>query len=160
MTPRQVARELSDVPLATIYRHVNTLHQAGLIEVVQEKRIHGTLERQFAIVESANYLRSEEMTADDILGLVAALTGVVQSQFQRYVQRAVLPPKDSEIGFVTKLTYFTDEEYARYRALIKEVIMRSGRPSAPEYHRRFIAFFTAPVFEDLPLADEDTSDSA
>lgn len=49
LTPRQVAEELGE-SLTKLYRHVDALQDAGLIEVVQETRKRGTVERSFRAV--------------------------------------------------------------------------------------------------------------
>ena len=48
-TPRQVAEELGE-SLTKLYRHVDALQEAGLIQVVQETPKRGTVERSFRAV--------------------------------------------------------------------------------------------------------------
>lgn len=48
-TARQVALELGE-SLTKLYRHVDALQDAGLIEVIQETRKRGTVERSFRAV--------------------------------------------------------------------------------------------------------------
>ena len=45
-TAKQVAEELGE-NLTKLYRHVDALHEAGLIEIVSEQRKRGTVERTF-----------------------------------------------------------------------------------------------------------------
>ena len=44
LTPHQLHAHLVDVPIATLYRHVNHLASHGLIEVAQERQVRGTSE--------------------------------------------------------------------------------------------------------------------
>ena len=157
LTPRQVAAYLEDTPLGTVYRHLNILHEAGLIEIVGERRVKGTLERQFALVEAANFLTEsdiERLTADDILGLVAALTGAVQAAFHRYTRQADLPIKPGTVAFVAKSLYLTAEEYAEFRQHLIGLFEKARRQPAPEYERRLIGFFSTP---DLEIAESAES---
>ncbi len=48
-TTKQVARELGE-SVTKLYRHVDALHDAGLVEVVGEKQKRGTIERTFRAV--------------------------------------------------------------------------------------------------------------
>lgn len=48
-TTKQVARELGE-PVTKLYRHVDALHDSGLLEVVGEKQKRGTIERTFQAV--------------------------------------------------------------------------------------------------------------
>lgn len=48
-TAKQVASELGE-PVTKLYRHVDALHDAGLLEVVRERRKRGTIERTFRAI--------------------------------------------------------------------------------------------------------------
>jgi len=48
-TTKQVAEELGE-SVTKLYRHVDALHAAGLLEVVQEKQKRGTVERTFRAI--------------------------------------------------------------------------------------------------------------
>ena len=157
LTPRDVAGQMPEIPLGTVYRHINLLLDAGLIRVVAERKIHGVTERRFALVEQQAYVKREELTAEDITGLIAALTGVVQSAFGRYVQHTPMPPADGAITLVAKSLLLTHEEYAALRKMVGDYLKKTGRRASPEYERRFFAFFSAP---DLPEVTETSGDAA
>lgn len=48
-TAKQVARDL-DEPVTKLYRHVDALHDAGLLEIVDERRKRGAIERTFRAI--------------------------------------------------------------------------------------------------------------
>lgn len=148
LTPRQLSAFLDDVPLTTLYRHINLLLEAGMLEVVAERRVHGTVERVFTVVEAATYLNEEDrasLTAEDITGLVGALSGVVQEVFHRYVRHTPLPPPAGEVSFLVRSLYLDEEQYQALRQYLLE-LMHSPGNQAPEAgeQRRMIAFFSAP----------------
>ncbi|MBB6049376.1 helix-turn-helix domain-containing protein [Armatimonas rosea] len=151
LTPRQLSVFLDDVPLTTLYRHINLLLEAGLLEVVAERRVHGTVERVFTVVEAATYLNDEDrasLTAEDITGLVGALTGAVQEVFHRYVRHAPLPPPEGDVSFLVRSLTLSEERYLALRQYLLE-LMRAESCEAPQAGepRRMIAFFSAPDFE-------------
>ncbi|MCI2974699.1 MAG: hypothetical protein MP439_01290 [Ferrimicrobium sp.] len=45
MTTAQIASELSDIPMGSLYRHVAILVKAGVLQVVAECRRRGAVER-------------------------------------------------------------------------------------------------------------------
>ena len=45
LTTSQIAGELEDVPLGSLYRHVARLAGAGVLRVVSERRVRGAVER-------------------------------------------------------------------------------------------------------------------
>ena len=50
MTPLRLKAVLGDVPQATLYRHVNQLHDGGLLEIVGEQPVRGGVERTYGVV--------------------------------------------------------------------------------------------------------------
>lgn len=52
-TVNQIAERVKDVPQATLYRQLNTLLEADLIEVVQENQVRGTIEKVYALKEQS-----------------------------------------------------------------------------------------------------------
>lgn len=158
LTPRRIAVQMEDVPLGTVYRHLNILLEAGLIKVIGERRVKGTLERQFAIVDSATFLTEKEretLTADDITGLVAALSGAIQAGFHRYTASARMPPKEGEISLIAKSLYLTLEEYGEFCGHLITLLSKVGRGPDSQYERRLIGFFSAPNPESPTLDDPD-----
>lgn len=154
----QIARILGDVPLTTLYRHINLLLDAGMICIAKETRIHGTVEREFKLVEAATYLDAErdKLTAEEVVGLVDALTGAVREGFGRYVQKAPMPPQPAEVSFLVKSVYLTAEEQANLRQYMMELMRSPERwKPAPDRARRLIGYFAVPdVSPDLDALDD------
>ena len=62
-TTKQVAAEL-DESITKLYRHVDALHDAGLLEIVSEKQKRGTVERTFRAV-AQRFEADHSLFADD-----------------------------------------------------------------------------------------------
>src|ERR1700729_2540099 len=68
LTTKQLGAELPDVPAGSIYRHVSRLTEAGVLQVVAERRVRATTERTYTLRVYAGQLQSDEiagMTLDD-----------------------------------------------------------------------------------------------
>ena len=65
LTTSQIAGELEDVPLGSLYRHVARLAGAGVLRVVSERRVRGA-------VEHTCFLRAEAALGDP--AALAAMT--------------------------------------------------------------------------------------
>src|ERR1700761_3747624 len=63
LTARQLATELPDVPPATIYRHLGRLAHAGVLRVVAERRVRGTVERTYGLDLAASQVSPDEVAA-------------------------------------------------------------------------------------------------
>jgi Helix-turn-helix domain len=90
LTTTGLRTELSDVPAASLYRHVARLVAGGVLAVVAERRVRGALERTYVLRTSAASIGLDElakMTPDQhrqaFLAYVAGLIG----DFDRYLAR-------------------------------------------------------------------------
>jgi len=81
-TTKEVAAELGE-SLTKLYRHVDALHDAGLLEVVSEKRKRGTIERSFRAVAQrfeADHSLFNAGTGDDSTEAVRELLRVSEAE--------------------------------------------------------------------------------
>ena len=62
LTVQQIGERLTDVPQATLYRHLNKLLETEILTVVAEKKVRGTTEKVLAINENANLLTEKELS--------------------------------------------------------------------------------------------------
>src|SRR5947209_6285752 len=63
LTPQQIGAELSDVPQASLYRHINSLTEAGILQMVEETTSRGTVEKLLMLPVQAADLSVDDMAA-------------------------------------------------------------------------------------------------
>ena len=146
-TPLELRTRLPEIPLGTLYRHLNVLLDCKVIEVVRERRIHGTVERQFALQSGASYYtdqQKDELSPYDITRIVGILTSLVSQEFERFAETARPPYKDGEFSMITTTLYLTPEEIQEYRQFMKQFISKEGREPQEGLERRLIALFSVP----------------
>ena len=89
LTTTQLAAELGDVPAGSLYRHVTLLTRAGLLHIVAEHRIRGTVERTYALRQAAlAYIQPGEaaaMTPEEHSGAFMAYVAGLLADFDRYL---------------------------------------------------------------------------
>lgn len=122
LTPGQVATHLPDVSQTSLYRHINALVEGGILTVVDERPIRGTVEKVYAVVEGTTRLHPDEIRAvshDDHLRYFMVFLSLLLQDFSSYVEKQReenLPALDNI--YSTAALYLTDEEY---RALTEQV---------------------------------------
>ena len=144
LTTRELAAELPDVPAASIYRHVARLAQAGVLQVVAERRVRATVERTYTLRLYAAQLQPDEveaMSPDEhasaFVGYVAGLLG----DFDRYLAGGPPDPVSDGAGYRGAAMWLTDAELADYqRDLVK--ITHPRLANAPGGGRRRRMFYT------------------
>ncbi|WP_199478525.1 helix-turn-helix domain-containing protein [Peribacillus saganii] len=68
-TVQQLSGHIKDVPQATLYRHLNKLLEADLIEILEEHRVQGTVEKVYGLKQTAVLSQGElaELSIEDHL---------------------------------------------------------------------------------------------
>lgn len=85
---KDLAEAMPGVPRTTLYRHINALTEGGILEVVEENQIRGTVERVYALNRQAVDLTPEElgqMTKEDYERAFALFVTSLLGDFSRYL---------------------------------------------------------------------------
>lgn len=116
LTTTDLRGELPDVPVATLYRHVGLLADAGVLSVVGERKVRGAAERSYRLVLEAASVSPEDgaaMTAEDHRRAFTTFVATLLGDFDRYLDRAGDPPdllRDG-VGYRQAAVWVTDEEF-------------------------------------------------
>lgn len=89
VTAQELAENLPDVPQATLYRHLRTLSQAGILTVVRQRRVRNTLERTYALSDQNLLLTPDDLesaTPEDHLRLFTQYLGSLLGYYARYLR--------------------------------------------------------------------------
>ena len=131
-TVKEVKNALSDVPSASLYRHMKILADSSILVVVGENRIRGT-------VESVYKLNKDAMAAEDEdgNGVQMALLGLCAS-FAKYFSTGSADPKKDMLLFTNCTLMLTDEEFMGFLSEINEIGLKYMKvePSAGSKTRR------------------------
>lgn len=148
LTPRQLHRRLGDVPQATLYRHVGLLVDGGLIEVVAERQVRGTVERTYAVVADAVSLGVEDLTgstADDHFRYFATFVGTLLADFATYLEREKVDFEADRVGYRQVPLLLSDEELDELGREMRESIQkRLANEPSPERKRRILSTIVLP----------------
>ena len=131
-TVKEVKNALSDVPSASLYRHMKILADSSILVVVGENRIRGT-------VESVYKLNKDAMAAEDENGngVQMALLGLCAS-FAKYFSAGSADPKKDMLLFTNCTLMLTDEEFTDFLSEINELGLKymKAEPTADSKTRR------------------------
>ncbi|MDO5559794.1 MAG: helix-turn-helix domain-containing protein [Oscillospiraceae bacterium] len=105
-TTKEIKEELSDVPPASLYRHIKTLADAGLIEVTDEKRIRGTIEKTYSLVKNP----FPDAGNQDYNGIIQNGLLMLMSSFEKYFSDEHADPQKDMLTMSTSALMLTDEE--------------------------------------------------
>lgn len=143
LTTTQLAGELSDIPVGSLYRHVSVLTHAGVLQVVAERRVRGAVERTYALRQAAAQMQPDEVAAmsreEHTQAFVAFIAGLL-SDFDQYVASDAFNPTQDIAGYRLAGMWLTDAEYRDFlRDLVDIALPRVA--NAPSKGRRRRLFY-------------------
>jgi hypothetical protein len=140
MTSKQIAEALPDVAQATLYRQIKTLHEAGILEVVGRRQVHGVVESTYAIKAGASHLTREEfasMSPEEHRTCLAILQGDALIALDRYLAQAEFDTTRDGMTYLAATMLLTDEEARAFRLDLLELLKGyRGRPAEGRRVRR------------------------
>ena len=155
LTTSQLGAELSDVPSASLYRHVARLVDAGVLQVVSERRVRGALERTYMLRLAAASIGPDEiasMSADEHRQAFMAFVAGLLADVDRYLQREDADPLRDGVGYRLAGMWLDDAEYAELlRDLVRMLQPRLANAPRKGRRRRILATV-------LLLGDDATQD--
>ncbi|MEU8610189.1 helix-turn-helix domain-containing protein [Actinoplanes sp. NPDC048791] len=125
LTTHDLVALLPDIPHATLYRHLATLAKAGLIEVVDQRRIRGAVERVYALPAQGATLDAAALataTPEDHARYFTAFVSSLLSEFSRYLARERIDFAADGAGYQQIVLHLNDTELAQFAADLNRVI--------------------------------------
>jgi hypothetical protein len=157
LTTSQLSTELSDIPAASLYRHVARLVHAGVLQVVAERRVRGAVERTYVLRLKAARVGLNEvasMSADDHRQMFMAFTAALLADFDRYLRRPGFDLLRDGVAYAIDAMWLDDAEY---RDLMLEIyrVLEPRRANLPKKgrKRRMIASVLL-LADDAPANEE------
>lgn len=139
LTTTQIAAELEDVPKGSLYRHIATLTKAGVLQVVAERRVRGTIEKTYVLRQSAAQIQADEvetMSLDDHARAFTVYVAGLLGDFDRYLAHNPAPGRDGA-AYSAGAMWLTDAEYAELlRDLTRVFQPRLANAPTPARRRR------------------------
>lgn len=113
LTAGRLCERVGEVSKATVYRHLELLTEAGVLEVVEERRVRGAVERHYRLraeragVEAGQLAR---MTKDDHRVAFAAAIAALQAEFEAYLDDQDSDPAADPVGYRQHAVWLSRQE--------------------------------------------------
>ena len=102
LTTSELGERIQDVSKATLYRHVELLAEGGILEVAEERRVRGAVERRFRLRQeraSISAEQVEQLTVDDHRRGFAAAMAALVAEFNAYLDHEDADPVGDLVGY-------------------------------------------------------------
>lgn len=152
LTAQQLSERLRDVPQATLYRHLKLLSESGVLAVVEERQVRGTIERTYALPEGGAIVSGtdiEDLSREDHLRYFATFAASLIGDFGRYLERDAIDLVKDGVGYRQVALNLSDEEFQQFVKDLQQVVLPllDNEPAA-ERTRRILTTVIIPFDED------------
>src|SRR5690348_12138797 len=113
LTTGQLGERIPDVSKATLYRHVDLLAAGGVLEVAEEQRVRGAVERRFRLRQDRVIIDAEtvaSLSLDDHRRAFATAVAVLVAEFNTYLDRDRPEPAADLVGYRQHAVWLSQEE--------------------------------------------------
>jgi len=163
LTPQQIGAVMDDVAHATLYRHIKALTDGGVLEVVEERQVRGTVERVYTLKLDATRLTGDDvndLSADEHEQYFTAFLFSLVEDFRRYLDISDTPNlQDDFVRYNKAALYLSAEEADALGQSITTLVTKfTTHPPAPERKRYLLTLVTMPDADvDIPEDKETNS---
>ncbi|RXT06485.1 helix-turn-helix domain-containing protein [Ammoniphilus sp. CFH 90114] len=127
---QEIGSILSDIPQATLYRHINTLIEHKIIQIVQENQVRGAVEKILAINE-AELRNNENLSSEDHIELFTTFMTNLLGEFTQYATGPEFEPLRDGATYRQAMIHLNDEEWkafiAEYSKLLQSALGKEPR---------------------------------
>ncbi|MEV1248582.1 helix-turn-helix domain-containing protein [Nonomuraea sp. NPDC052129] len=102
LTTTQLCARIPDVSKAMVYRHVDLLASGGILEVADERRVRGAVERHYRLRLDRVTVDADALAAlspDDHRRVFATSMAVLVAEFNAYLDRENADPVADLVGY-------------------------------------------------------------
>lgn len=157
----QLAQLLPDVPKPSLYRHINRMLDAGVVEVASTRLVNGIEERFFTSAQGL--IDPDEINTPDGLEKFADHVSLYGSLVAQDLAQYLLSKGEPDLDNIAArdyVFYATEEETLQLRETIFDLLARMEQnPPAPGRIQRRMWVITHPLRAPLVLATSETTTS-
>ncbi|MFD8691482.1 helix-turn-helix domain-containing protein [Streptomyces sp. NPDC059651] len=140
MTTTQICARIPEASKATVYRHVDLLAAAGVLEVAEEQRVRGAVQRHYRLRRDRAVIGSDavrDLTPDDHRQAFATAMTALLAEFDGYLDRDGADPVADRVGYRQHALWLSpgelDELIAELRAAIAPKLFNRPNPERAQY---------------------------
>lgn len=144
MTASDLAKILPDIPQATLYRHINALVEGGMLLIVAENPVRGTVERVYGASAPPSLTAADlrGMNKQDYINLFSQYLSFLMADAQRYLASK---PDKGELDILadgvtlSKAQFLlSDDEFSEMNKKIIELMIAASKNQPADNRRRRI----------------------
>ncbi|SHL43849.1 helix-turn-helix domain-containing protein [Streptomyces yunnanensis] len=151
LTATQLCARIRDVSQATVYRHLELLATGGVLEVADERRVRGAVERRYRLCQERAAITPEtaaRLTTDDHRRAFAMAMTVLLTEFNAYLDQDRAAPVEDLVGYRQHSVWLSDDELRSLIGELRRVIApRLANGPTPDRSQHLLSPILFPIAE-------------
>jgi DNA-binding transcriptional ArsR family regulator len=126
LTTAELCARITDVPKTTLYRHVGLLAEGGLLEVVDEQKVRGIVERRYRLRRERAVIDADtaaSLSRDDHRRAFAVAMAALTAEFNAYLDREYADPAADLVGYRQHTLWLSPDELAEMIVEMRNAIL-------------------------------------
>ncbi|MFI7635020.1 helix-turn-helix domain-containing protein [Nonomuraea sp. NPDC049400] len=140
LTTSELCARVPDVSKATVYRHIELLAGGGILEVAEERRVRGAVERLYRLRQDRATIdagTAVSLTNEDHRRGFAVAMAALLAEFNAYLDKEEADPAADLVGYRQHAVWLSRDELleliAQLRRAILPVLDNSPAPGRTQY---------------------------
>lgn len=141
LSARQLCEILPDVPQATLYRHFHKLALAGILTVVEERPVRGTVEKFYSLQAQKAELSADQLSAlsrEDHQRYFTTFIATLLANFEQYLQQDEIDVVRDGVGYRQVALYLTEAELVQLSQVLNQALMPFLKHKPSQQRQRFL----------------------
>jgi DNA-binding transcriptional ArsR family regulator len=152
LTTQEISEALPSVPKSSIYRHLKSLYDGGMVEVAETRPVKGLQEKVYRLSQ-APYLGPEDMSGlnkEEHLRYFASYLATLLQGFADYLEASkMLDLLADRVGYTEAKIYANTEDLDQFGKDLNQLLAPLLKnKSGKDRHRHKIAFVSYPVHHE------------
>ncbi|TXR99787.1 ArsR family transcriptional regulator [Streptomyces sp. col6] len=160
LTTADLCDRIRDVSKATVYRHVDLLTAGGVLEVAQERRVRGAVERHYRLRRERAGIdpaTANALSLKDHRSAFAAAMAVLTAEFTAYLGRDTADPVADLVGYRQHAIWLNADELHNIIDGMRRAIA-PGLANEPSPGRT--QYLISPILFPVEVPPTDTDNTA
>lgn len=127
LTAQEISQRVSDVPQASLYRHLNKLLEAEVLEVVEENKVRGTIEKVYALsnqLETVTAKEVKEASRQDHFSFFFSFLTNLLGDYEQYLQQENIDLEKDGVSYRQVSVFLSNEELRDLLTEIRTIVSR------------------------------------
>ncbi|NMA60872.1 MAG: helix-turn-helix domain-containing protein [Firmicutes bacterium] len=150
LTAQEISNRVSDVPQASLYRHLNRLLEAEVLEVVEENKVRGTMEKVYALsnqLETMTAKEVKEASPQEHFGFFFGFLTNLLGDYEEYLQGENIDLEQDGVSYRQLSVYLSDGELRKLLTEIRAIVAKVIE-NEPTTERRLRSITTIVIPKD------------